>query len=79
MIRVKTLTLYKKLYFFIKSLKSRKKNLALTAFYNVSREICWAIQKSSLHRPIKILHFLTPARIQNCLTYLMFNNKPPAS
>ena len=30
----------------------------------------WAVQKTSLHRPINILHFLTPARIQKCLTEL---------
>ena len=30
---VKTVTLYKKLYFFIKSLKTIKKKLALTSFY----------------------------------------------
>ena len=29
----------------------------------------WAIQKTSLHRPIKIPHFLTTARIQKYLTY----------
>ena len=34
-IRFKTVTLYKKLYF-IKSFKSIKKKLALTSFYNVS-------------------------------------------
>ena len=27
-------------------------------------------KKAYLHRPIKILHFLTPSRIQKCLTYL---------
>ena len=33
-----------------------------------------------LHRPIKILHFLTPMRIQKCLTtskyFSFFNNEP---
>ena len=38
-VTVKTVTLYKKLYFFIKSLESKKKKLALTSFYYVSREI----------------------------------------
>ena len=28
----------------------------------------WVIQKTYLHRPIKILHFLTPAGIQKFLT-----------
>ena len=36
---VKTVTLYKKLIFFIKSHKSKKKKLALTSFYYISREI----------------------------------------
>ena len=30
----------------------------------------WAMQKTYLHRPIKILHFLIPARTQKCLTKL---------
>ena len=34
---VKTVILYKKLYFFIKSLKSNKKKLALTSLYEVSQ------------------------------------------
>ena len=36
---VKTVTLVEKLYFFIKSLKSKKKKLAPTSFYYVSRKI----------------------------------------
>ena len=38
-ITVETQTLYKKLYFFIKRIKSKKKMLALTSFYCVSREM----------------------------------------
>ena len=30
----------------------------------------WAILENLLQRPIKLLHFLTPTRIQNCLTHL---------
>ena len=30
----------------------------------------WQFKKAYLHRPIKILHFLTPTRIQKCLTLL---------
>ena len=30
----------------------------------------WAVQKSYLHRPIKILHFLAPARIRKCFPQL---------
>ena len=44
-IKVKTVTLYKTLYFFIKSLKSKKKNLALTSFYYVNREIWFGNSK----------------------------------
>ena len=42
-----------------------------TLFYYVSREI-WLgnSKKAYLHTPIKILHFLTPTRIQKCLTQL---------
>ena len=38
-------------------------------------------KKAYLHRLIKILHFLTHAEIQKCLTkyFNFFNNKPPAS
>ena len=42
-------------------------------------------KKAYLHRPIKILHFLTPARIKkktfNITSeyFTFFNNKPPAS
>ena len=43
---VKAVTLFNKLYFFNKSLQSKKKKLALTLFCYVSREIWLAIQKS---------------------------------
>ena len=38
-ITVKTVTLYRKLYFSIEALKSKKKKLALTSFYYVNQEI----------------------------------------
>ena len=38
-ITVKTVTLYRKLYFFIEALKSKKKKLALTSFYYVNQEM----------------------------------------
>ena len=60
MIMVKTVALYKKLHFFIKILKSKKKKLTLTSFYYVSRKIWFGDS-------IKILHFLTPVRIQKRL------------
>ena len=68
-VTVKTVTLYKKLYFFIKSLESKKKKLALTSFQYVNQET-WLgnSKKAYLHRPIKILQFPIPARIQKCLT-----------
>ena len=65
-ITVKTVTLYKKVYLFIKRLKSKKKKLVLTLFDHVSR--VRQLKKACLHRPIKILHFLTHARIQKCFT-----------
>ena len=65
-ITVKTVTLYKKVYLFIKRLKSKKKKLVLTLFDHVSR--VGQLKKACLHRPIKILHFLTHARIQKCFT-----------
>ena len=65
-ITVKTVTLYKKVYLFIKRLKSKKKKLVLTLFDHVSR--VRQLKKACLHRPIKILHFLTLARIQKCFT-----------
>ena len=44
----------------------------------------WQFKNIYLHRPIKILHFLTPARIKKCFNitskYISFsNNKPPSS
>ena len=47
-----------------------------------SRNMVGQFKKAYLHRPIKILHFLTPARIQKRLTskhFSFFNNKPPAT
>ena len=89
--------------FFIKSLKSKKKKLALTSFYYVNQEIwlgnsknliciyqsrfyifsqpqvnfvllCQSrnmvgqFKKAYLDIPIKILHFLTPAESQECIS-----------
>ena len=42
---VKTVTLDKKRYFFIKSLKSKEKKLALASLYYVSREIWFGNSK----------------------------------
>ena len=35
-----------------------------------SRNVVGQLKEAYLHKPIKILHFLTPARIQKGLTYL---------
>ena len=65
-----TIALYKKLYlFFIKSVKSKKKeagtNFVLLCYL---RNMVEQFNKDYLHRPFKILHFLTPTRTQKCLT-----------
>ena len=64
---VKTVTLYKKLYFFIKSLKTIKKKAGSNFVLCHANNMVGQFKKAYLHRPIKILHFLTPARIQRCL------------
>ena len=69
---VKTLTLVhfiRNFIIFIKSLKSQKKE-AGTDFVLLchSRNIVGQFEKVYLHKQIKILHFLTPARIQKYLT-----------
>ena len=64
---VKTAALYKKLYFFsLKVLKVRKRTWNFVL-------LCQSRNKVGqfnvfLHRPIKILQFLTPVRVQKCLT-----------
>ena len=49
--------------FLMKSLKRKKKKLALTSFGQVN----WELKKAQLDRPIKILLFLKPVRIQKYL------------
>ena len=45
--------------------------MKLGTIFVLSVEKCaWQLKKAYLHKPIKILHFLIPARIQKCLTYL---------
>ena len=44
-------------------------------FRTPSRNMVGQFKKAYLHRPIKILYFLTPARIQKYFSF--FNNKPP--
>ena len=62
-------TLYKKLYFFsLKVLKARKGSWLSLVLLCQSRNIVGQFKKSYLHRPIKFLNFLTPARIQKYLT-----------
>ena len=45
-----------------------------------SRNIIGRFMKTYLHRPVKILQFVTPTRIQKYLTFYssFFNNVPPA-
>ena len=55
--------------FFSESLKNKKKEAGTTlVLLCQSRNMVGQLKKVDLHRPIKILHFLTPARIQACLT-----------
>ena len=69
-ITTKTITLYiNKLYFFLKVLKQKQEKEAGTNFVLLcqSRNAVGQFRKTYLHRPVKTLHFLTPARIQKCL------------
>ena len=74
MITIKTVTPCQKLYFQSKILKAKKKARKLeketdTNFVLLcqSKNIFGLFKKAYLHRPIRILDFLTPARIQKCL------------
>ena len=65
---VQIVTLYKKLYFFhYKSQKQEKETDNKFFLLCQSRYMVGQLKKAYFHRPIKILHFLTPARIQKCL------------
>ena len=73
------------LIFVIRSLKSKKKKLALTSFYCVSREI-WLGNSEKLIciDQLKFYIFSHPRefQLQNILTwkyFSFFNNKPPAT
>ena len=76
-ITVKTVTLYRKLYFF-HSMSQKQEIEACTNLVLLcqSRNMVGQFRKPYLHRPIKILHFLTPGRIQKRLNitskYLAF-------
>ena len=63
---VKTVTLYKKVFFFFsrKVLKARKKTGIIFVLLCQSKNMVGQFKKAHLHRPSKILHFITPARIQ---------------
>ena len=81
---VKTVTIYKKLHFCIKSLKSKKKKVAQTPFYYVSREIWLRNSKklicidqsrfifSHTRKNLKIFNI-----ISKCFSF--FDSKPSAS
>ena len=67
MITVKTVTLYKEFYFFfIKSLKVKKKKLTLSLFYYVSREI-WLENSKKLIciDPSRFYSFSHPREFKN--------------
>ena len=79
-ITVKTVTLYKKLHFFIKSLKSKKKKLALTSSYYVSREIWLGNSKNLICiDQSRFYIFLHSRDFKNIVSnfFSFFNNKPP--
>ena len=60
---VERVTLYKKLIF----IKSYEKEAGINfVLLCKSRNVVGEFKKLYLHRPINILHFLTPARIQKC-------------
>ena len=84
MITVKTATLYKKLYFFILSLKIKKKKLLLIFFYYVSREIQFGNQKSlfeETNQDYEFSHTHENSKLFNITSkyFSFFKNKPPAS
>ena len=66
----KTVTPCKKPCFFNKKYKNQEKEEAATSFPLLcqTRNMVGQFKKTHLHRPIKILQFLTPVRIQKCLT-----------
>ena len=68
-ITVKTVPLYKILYFFLLKVLNQEKE-AGTNFnlFCQSRNMIEQLKKAYLNRPSKILHFLTTARIRKCLT-----------
>ena len=51
-------------------LKARQRGCHQLRFIMSIQKYGWAIQKAYLYRPVKILHFLTPARVRKHLTYL---------
>ena len=57
-----TATLHKKSYFFSKSLKSKKEAGTNFVLLSQSKNMVRQFKKAFLHRPIKFLHFLSPAR-----------------
>ena len=63
---VKAVTLYKEPYFFsLEVFKARKRSTNFVLLCQ-SRNMVGQFKKAYLHRPIKVLHFLTPAIIQKC-------------
>ena len=83
-ITIKLVKLYKKPNFFIKSLKSKKKNLALTLFFYVSREIWLGNSKKLIctdqSRFYIFSHTHENSKMFNVTSkyFCFFINKPPA-
>ena len=67
-ITVKTVALYKRLYFFHEQPPKREKADTNFVLLCLSRNMVEQFKKDYLYRPIKILQFLKPARIKKCLT-----------
>ena len=68
---VKTVALCKKLYFFPEKSKKQEKEASTNLILlSQSRNMVGQFMKTYLHRPIKILQFLAPWKIQTSSTQL---------
>ena len=71
-------------FFSLKVLKARKRSCTNFVLLCQLRNMAGQIKKAYLHKPIKILRFFTPARIQKMFNitskyFSFFNDKPPAN
>ena len=65
---VKTVKLYKNFIFSLKVLKAKKEAGTNFILLCRSKNVVGQFRKAYFYRPVKILHFLTPARFQKRLT-----------